>query len=114
MNTELYKKIEQKKVRGAWDKGVKEYALELVDGAEVELTRDNVKQELLNGASDWSEYSYSGNSLIYDYEIAERLCSPSQLKKTKGGELSPNSREEWLDVQARALRQALSMIRNKL
>lgn len=114
MNTELYKKIEQTKVRGAWNKGVKAYAMELVDGAEVELTRDNALTVLLNGAESCREYSYGGCALIYDYEIAERLCSPYQLKKKKGGELNPNSRETWLDVQARALRQALSMIRNKL
>ena len=86
MNKELYKKIEQLKVRSAWSKGVKEYALELIEGAEVELTRDNALTELLNGAENWREYSYGGNALIYDYEVAERLCTPSYLKKKKGKE----------------------------
>ena len=53
-------------------------------------------------------YTYA--SIIYDSDIAERLCTPSELKKTRNGERKPNSREEWLDVQARALRQAFSRI----
>ena len=42
----------------------------------------------------------------YGGDIAERLCTPSELKKTRHGERRPNSREEWLDTQARALHQA--------
>jgi len=69
---------------------------------EVSINRDI----LLNGAHDWIEYSYGGCSFIFDSDIAERLCTPSELKKKKGGELQPNSYELWLDVQARALNQA--------
>lgn len=61
---------------------------------------------LLNGASTWSEYSWGGSALIYNGDIAKRLCNPSELKRTHNGERRPNSREEWLDVQARALAQA--------
>ena len=43
---------------------------------------------------------------MYDGDIAAALCTPSELKKTRNGERRPNSREEWLDVQARALHQA--------
>ena len=64
------------------------------------------KEWLKNGASDWDQYSWGGSSLIYNSDIAERLCCPSELKKTRNGERRPNSREEWLDTQARALRQA--------
>ena len=113
-NKELYKKIKGAPVKSAWAKGVKEYALELIEGAEIELTRDNARTVLLNGAENWREYSWGGCSLIYDFDIAERLCTPSELKKKKGGELKPNPREEWLDVQARALYQAFLMIKNNL
>lgn len=65
---------------------------------------------MLNGARDWSEYSYGGCSLIYDGDIAERLCTPGELKRTRHGERRPNSREGWLDVQARALSQACSRV----
>lgn len=119
--TKLYQSIESEKQRSAWDKGVTEYALELVeqlaeqiDGGyfdELELGNTKaVKIALLNGAADWSQYSWGGCYLIYDGDIAERLCCPSELKKTRNGERRPNSREEWLDVQARALYQAANRI----
>lgn len=51
-----------------------------------------------------------GCSLIYDSDIAERLCCPSELRKTHNGERRPNSKEEWLDTQARALTQAANRV----
>lgn len=91
--------------KSAWKKGVELYADELREFlAENGLTA--TPENLLNGARNWREYSYGGSALIYDGDIAERLCSPSELKRKKGGELPPNSRETWLDVQSRALYQA--------
>lgn len=122
MNIEkLRESIAAEKQRSAWDKGVTQYALELVDelaeqigGGYVdpaELAKPRIlRAALLNGAADWSQYSWGGCSLIYDSDIAERLCCPSELKKTRNGERRPNSREEWLDVQARALRRAVSLV----
>jgi hypothetical protein len=69
-----------------------------------------LRRQLLDGASDWNEYGWGSCSLIYDTEIAARLCTPSELKKTHGGERNPNGRERWLDVQARALRRAANMV----
>lgn len=117
----LYQSIESEKQRSAWDKGVTQYALEMVgplgeqiNGGyfeELDLTESKkVRAALLNGATDWSQYSWGGCSLIYNSDIAERLCCPSELKKTRNGEHRPNSREEWLDVQARALYQAANRI----
>ena len=97
--------------RSAWSKGVISYALELLDNL-AELTPDDladpeaVRRALLNGADNWKKYSYGGCSLIYDFDIAIRLCTRSELKRLKCGDLNPNSRENWLDVQARALYQA--------
>lgn len=113
-NLSLYKKLESIKSRSAWSRGVKTYALELVESAEIELTAENVKAVLLNGADDWSKYSFGGCADIYDSDIATRLCSPSELKKKKGGDLQPSSRESWLDVQSRALFQAFNLIRRSL
>lgn len=118
---ELKAAINNEPARSAWDKGVKKYAEELADDLEEAIlggyyTEDKLtdraalKEQLLNGAKNWNEYSWGGSSLIYDCDIAERLCSPSELKKTHDGERRPNSREEWLDVQARALNQAARMI----
>jgi hypothetical protein len=112
---ELKAAIELEPARSAWDKGVKEYALELVDTLSDSLSAEiptgaELQAALLNGAQDWNQYSWGGCALIYDEEIAERLCSPSELRKTRNGQRRPNSREEWLDTQARALSQAARMI----
>jgi hypothetical protein len=64
----------------------------------------------LNGAEDWSQASWGGCYECYDGDIAKRLCTPSELKKTRNGERRPNASEEWLDVQARALYQAFRRI----
>ena len=107
--TELLNKLNERTDRSAWDKAVTLYAYELVESLEVEeLPEDfaEFKALMLNGADDWRQYSWGGCSLVYDCDIAERTCTPSELKKTKGGERKPNSQEEWLDVQARALAQA--------
>lgn len=99
--------------RSAWGKGVTAYALELLEEFEENHGTDAEPtiEKMLNGASSWSQYSWGGSSLIYDCDIAERLCTPSELKKTRNGERRPNSREEWLDTQARALYQAANRIR---
>lgn len=113
-NKELYNKLESISPRSAWRKGVKEQALEMVEQAQVTLTRENAKEVLLNGAETWSEYSYSGNALVHDGDIAERYCAPSELKRNDNGNKNPNAHEEWLDTQARALAQAYRMIRRNI
>jgi hypothetical protein len=105
-NTELTAIITATPARSAWRKGVKVYALEMME----ELEDGFSPVALLNGAESWRAYSYGGCSLIYDADIAERLCSPSEYRKTKEGERAPNSRETWLDVQARACGQAATLI----
>ena len=105
--------IATRRTRSAWDKGVTLYALELLDNLRdlpAAGNRQEIKKALLNGASDWSEYSYGGCALIYNGDIAARLCSPSEFRRTRGGEWRPNRRESWLDVQARALYQAFRLI----
>ena len=109
---ELIKAIKESKARSAWAKGVKWYALNLVEKSYQNAT-DIVKVNMavyLNGAETWTEYSYGGCALIYNYDIAECLCTPSELKKTDFGRKQPNGSVTWLDVQARALKQAHSLI----
>ena len=104
--------------RSAWDKGVTLYALELVEELEERATHEGRNPEpgkecrewMLNGARNWDQYSWGGSSLIYNEDIAERLCTPSELKKTRNGERKPNRNEEWLDTQARALHQACNRV----
>lgn len=105
--------IETRKTRSAWDKGVTLYALELVDNIRDLTAVDSMRgleTILLNGARDWKAYSCGGCSLCYNSDIAERLCTPSELKRRNGGEWRPSRCEEWLDVQARALSQACRLI----
>ena len=110
-NTELSALITAMPARSAWKRGVKAYALEMIEGAEGELaTVADLKKELMNGARTWKEYSEGGCALIYDADIAERLCAPGEYAKTRQGERAPNPRETWLDVQARALGQAATLI----
>lgn len=117
---EVMQEIENSKPRSEWAKGVKEYALELLEDMENErkLAKEmdmtvyapTLEVELLNGAMNWKQFSWGGCSLVYDYQIARRLCNASELKKTRNGEKQPNAREQWLDVQTRALHQAENMI----
>ena len=109
MNKEIIiKALQSSPARSAWARGVKDLAIDLVDGLEdgAQITRES----MLNGAQDWSQYSYGGCALIYDADIAEALYSPSELKSRNGGEWQPSKRETWLDVQARALGQACKLV----
>ena len=95
----------------AWYRGVAQYAVELVENIEADEITSISEEMLLSGAQDWAQYSWGGCSLIYNRDIAERLCTPSEFKRTRGGELNPNSKEQWLDTQARALYQACILIK---
>ena len=117
----LEKMIKELPSTSAWKRGVKDYAYELLDTLEDRaqsygrLPKDESELEewLLTGARNWAEYSRGGNALVYDCQIAERLCTPSELKRTDGGMLTPNRPESWLDVQTRALYQAYMAIVEK-
>lgn len=103
----IFEKIAHLNPRSAWNRGVVRYAMELmndVDGKEI------TEKNLLKGTDNWKEYSYGGSALIYDVDICHRLCTPSEIKKTKDGERRPNKQENWLDTQARALYQAARLI----
>ena len=110
--------LEIRKDRSAWNKGVTLYAWELLDEIQERTNYENkepenaaeLKKYALNGAESWEQYSWGGSALSYNGDIAERLCNPSELKKTRHGERRPNSREEWLDTQARALYQACERV----
>lgn len=111
-----------------WAEAVKEDAVFLLEnfaewhGEDAAFSKDNVK-ELLNGAANWNQYSYGGNALVYDTDIARHYCTESELKKIRlidygNGSYSnpnpPNSKETWLDVQSRALYQASELIKKSV
>lgn len=111
---QLKQEVSSMPTRSAWLRGVNEYAFEMLERLEENQynlsSRKELEKHLLNGAYNWNEASWGGCFLIYDSDIAERLCTPSELKRTDGGRLNPNSRERWLDTQARALYQACQRI----
>lgn len=121
---ELIKKLNTVKTRSAWDKGVLGYALEIVENyAPEDVTSvDDVlnyrrdKHESLYSVAKWQ--SEGGCFEIYDEDIAERLCTPSELRRCthKDGRLRDmaNARESWLDVQTRAVFQAYNKIQAAL
>lgn len=102
--------------RSAWSRGVRQYAREMVEYLDpgTVLTRDTARRVVLDGAEDARQYSEGGCTLIYDSDIAERLCTPSELRRKRGGDLPPNREETWLDVQTRAITQALAVIRARV
>lgn len=100
--------------RSAWSRGVHLYATELVESldSDADLSSEPMlRKALLNGADNWKQYSEGGCALIYDADIAERLCSPSELKRCRHGERNPNARDSWIECQARALWQAEALVR---
>lgn len=108
------------KARSAWGKGVKEIAESLLDKYE-EIVRDRegsdpvpplTEKTVLNGANSWEQYCYGGCAMIYDKEIAETLCTPSELRRTDHGRKAPNLQETWMDVQIRAHIQAWTLIKS--
>lgn len=102
--------IDGKRCRSAWARAVRDSAVDLIDGLDGDDVAADSWQDferlLLDGAPDWHAYSWGGCALVYDCDIAKHYCTPSELKRTRGGELRPNRCEEWLDVQARGLFQA--------
>jgi hypothetical protein len=81
--------LEGKKDRSAWGRGVNVYALELVEELEERAAYEGRNPEpgqecrewLLNGANDWSQYSWGGSALIYD-SFAWILCMVEQESAT--------------------------------
>lgn len=123
--TKTIEKIEGLKFRSTWQKAVQEDASWLLE--EIMDRHDNVVNDTMTfksmegfenvlrmGADTWKDFSEGGGALIYNGDIAEHYCTPSELKKTHNGERKPNSRESWLDVQARAFWQAALLIKQNL
>lgn len=123
--SEIQERIEASyKLNSAWSRGVLQYAKDLL--AEIsdyngngEFNAENIYKNGYIGAmlmntlpfEAWKGYSWGGCSLVFNKDIAERLCTPSELKKTDYGMKRLNSREDWYDVQGKALFQAAELIK---
>jgi len=116
---QVSQEIAEHPARSAWDRGVRDFAEDLfkewADNRHLKpedlVTEKVTEEDQLNGASDWSQYSWGGCFLVYDCDICRALYSPAEQKRLRDGDRRPNRDEEWLDVQARALSQAARLVR---
>ena len=98
-----------------WTCGVHEYAIEMLDNLTDKqfdecTSYSMLRKALLNGAPNETRYSLDGYTLTYNSDIAARLCTHSELRRCDYGRKPPNKYETWLDVQTRAIIQALQLI----
>lgn len=105
--------------RSAWARGVRYYAVMILEDFEEWAKFNEANGEelptideatALNGAGSWLAWAYGGCGLVYDSAICAALCTESEKKRTDNGARQPNPRETWLDVEARAARQAWGLI----
>ena len=114
---ELINKLQKYGDRSKWGRGVSFYGIMILENLQDDhkqinenITFKELESLLLNGAESWRQYSYGGCALVYDVDIAQMLATPSELKRTCNGTKKPNSKENWLDTQERALYQAFCKI----
>lgn len=112
--------LDSMKPRSKWNQGVRDAAIGMIEDVQNEL--DNLSDDadyrqidkvLLNGAADWTRYSWDGNALIYNGDIAAAYMTPSELRRYKRMNHDPSmgfNGESLLDMQARALHQACLLI----
>ena len=118
---ELRKLVEEIPNTSAYKRGIKKYTDELLDNLEeksqyyerLPKNEKELEEWLLKGARNWGDYSWRGYSLIYDCQIAERLCTPSEFRKKDGGRLAPSRYKTWFDEQSEALCYAYLRIKDK-
>lgn len=99
---EIIKKLESLKCRSAWNRAVRDDAINMLQETELDtIDLSNIyllEKALLGGAESWHQYSWGGCGLIYDCDIAKHYCNNTELKLTKNGLKQPNNKEQWLDV----------------
>lgn len=104
------------KPRSAWDKGVKQWALDLLDGMDNKAEFSSLTSlllEALSGSLDWKQYCYDDKGIISDYSIVEAFCTPTEKQRyisRLGALRAPNADETWMDVQVKAATQAWDLI----
>ena len=84
--TDIINAVKAQKARSAWARGVKQTAVDMLDG--IDKTEITSAKDVLNGADSPAKWVSGGLGLIYDEDIAELLCTPSELRLTKGGQSS--------------------------
>lgn len=106
--------------RSAWSRGVRAYALDLLDNIE-EMSNYQMnnygeylaisEEVALNGAGCWPNYAAGGCGLVYTSAILERLCTASELRRlSRSGRCNIDA----IDIEGRALFQAWRLISENL
>lgn len=104
------------KPRSAWNRGVKQWALDLLGEMDdkTEFTSlTSLLLEALSGSLDWKQYCYDDKGIISDYSIVEAFCTPTEKQRyisRLGALRAPNANETWMDVQVKAATQAWDLI----
>lgn len=108
----MKRKVEEHKARSCYDKGVKLYALELLEklkdrwGNGAITDKTELDTMLKNGCATWLAYSNSGSTLYSNYDIAERLMTPTELRHCNYGKKDLG----YIIMQASALADASDLI----
>lgn len=109
--------VEAFRPRSAWSRGVRAYALDLIDSIE-EMSNYEMnnygeylaisEEVALNGADCWSNYAAGGCGLVYTSAILERLCTASALRRlSRSGRCDIDA----IEIEGRALSQAWQLLR---
>lgn len=98
--------------RSYWSRGVasliRDYGEDVLGEHDGEIISARDFYKIWNCGNDsLRDAVYGGCFDIWNYDIAKRLCTPSELKKSNEGMRRPNRNEEWLDVEIRAMYQAM-------
>lgn len=112
--------VSSSSARSAWSRGVRAYALDLIDNIE-DMSNYNInnygeylaisEEVALNGASDWFNYAAGGCGLVYSHAIASRLMTAGELRRYEAGKLSDL---DLIACEGRALFQAWRLIAENL
>lgn len=95
-----------------WSRGVasliRDYGEDALGEHDGEIISARDFYKLWNCGSDsLREAVYGGCFDIWNYDIAKRLCTPSDLKKSNEGMRRPNKYQDWIDVELIAVKQAM-------
>lgn len=108
--------INRIKCRSAWNKGVKVYAVMLLENLKEhgyhgrDITSPAIlRKSLLNGATDWEHFSRGGCALVYNGAIVKTLCPPAIVERYNSGKLNVST-DDIFEWQRQALRQAELLI----
>lgn len=102
---------EQKRARGAFEicENIADNYTTTAEELEHLENIANLKERALNGAENWTKYSWGGSSLCYDYDVLSRLFCPSIVKKYENADTVRG--RHLLDHQASALSKAFCKIK---